>query len=149
VQHLPQVDNRFVEWCYFEAYSLKDITKFLVQIHPHFAQLDLKNPAHLEQVEYLYEVLGGLPGLIIPFLKKLNHYQREEPEEITVNYLRVIHLRTVLEKQQSVDKSLDNYRGRPPRDSRSGYARRNAQSRKEAPDAKNTKGTSKTRAKKS
>src|ERR1700753_4304041 len=24
VQHLPQVDKRFVEWCYFEAYTLED-----------------------------------------------------------------------------------------------------------------------------
>ncbi|HEX8148361.1 MAG TPA: ATP-binding protein [Pyrinomonadaceae bacterium] len=127
VLRLPQVDKRFVEWCYFEAYSLEETAKFLAQIHPHFAKLNLKKQAHYEHVECLYEMFGGFPGLILPFLKKLDRYQREEKEEITVTYLRAIHLRTLAEKQQSVKKSLEIYSGKPRKGSRSDYARRNKQ----------------------
>lgn len=142
VQHLPQVDKRFVEWCYFEAYSLEEMAKFLAQIHPHFAKLNLKKPAHYEHVECLYDMFGGFPGLILPFLKKLDRYQREEKEEITVKYLRAIHLRTLTEKEQSVKKSLEIYRGKPRKESRSGYARRHKQQTEgEESNAKSRKST--------
>lgn len=72
-------------------------------------------------------MLGGYPGLIMPFLKKLDRYQNEEPEEITTTYLRTIHLRTVMEKDLSVKRSLELYRGRPLKDSRSGYSRAHKQ----------------------
>lgn len=142
VQHLPQVDKRFVEWCYFEAYNLPDTAKLLTQVHPRFARLSLKNPRHYELVECIYDMFGGHPGLIMPFLKKLNRYQEQEPEEITVTYLRTIHLRTVIEKQQAVKKSLEIYRGRPPKDSRSGYVRRDKQDR---PDEHNNDKKTKSR----
>jgi hypothetical protein len=141
VQHLPQVDKRFVEWCYFEAYSLKDIARLLAQLHPHFKQLDLKNPKHYAQIECVYEMFGGFLGLIMPFLRKLDRYQRDEPEEITTTYLRSIHLRTLEDKKQSVKGSLNNYRGRPLKDSRSGYTPRIKQDKEGMKsDAKKTKG---------
>jgi hypothetical protein len=139
VEHLPQVDRRFVEWCYFEAYSLSDTAKLLAELHPHFAQLDLKNPKHYEQIECVYELLGGFPGLIVPFLQKLEHCQRQEREEITITYLRTIHLRTVMDRKQSVKRSLDTYRGRPPKDSRSSAAQRDKQDKENVPDEKSTK----------
>jgi hypothetical protein len=149
-QHLPHVDRRFVEWCYFETYSLKDIAKLLVELHPHFARLNLKNPVHYEQIECVYEMFGGFPGLIVPFLKKLDHYQRLEPEEITVTYLRTIHIRTLMDRKQSVDRSLELYRGRMPKDSRSGFVRRNKQDKEGVQDEKNTTGkTAKKRGRKS
>jgi hypothetical protein len=119
---------------------LEETAKFLSQIHPHFAKLNLKQPAQYEHVECLYEMFGGFPGLILPFLKKLDRYQREEKEEITVTYLRVIHLRTLAEKRQSVEKSLEIYRGRPLKESRGAYARRYKQQTKvEENNAKNGK----------
>ena len=39
VEQLPQVRERIVEWCYFEAYSLKETAKLLSLLHPHFAKL--------------------------------------------------------------------------------------------------------------
>ncbi len=136
VQHLPQVDKRFVEWCYFEAYSLNDTAKLLAQLHSHFKKFNLENPVHYEQVECIYEMCGGFPGLITPFLKKLTHYQNEKHEKITVAYLRSIHLRTVFEKELSVSKSLQMYRGRPLKDSRSGYVQRSKQDKGSAQNDK-------------
>jgi hypothetical protein len=138
VQHLPQVEKRFVEWCYFEAYTLEDTGNFLAKLHPHFKDFDLDDPKQREQVECIYEMCGGFPGLIMPFLKKLIHDQNQAPEEINVTYLRSIHLRTVFDKEQSVNKSLQMYRGRPRKDSRSGYAGRKNQDQVSAKDGKKT-----------
>lgn len=141
VQQLPQVKKRFVEWCYFEAYSLKETAKLLSRLHTHFAGLDPNNPEEYEQVEFIYEMCGGFPGLIVPFLKKLDRYQQEECEQITVKYLRTIHLRTLMDEEQAVNKSLEKYRGRLPKDSRVIYKRRRGPTTEGVQtDAKKTKG---------
>ena len=123
VRHSPQVEKRIVEWCYFEAYSLKETGKLLAQLHPHFASLEFDIPAHYEQVECIYEMFGGFPGLIVPFLKKLDRYQRQEPDEINVKYLRTLHLRTLMDKEQAINKSLEIYHGKPPKEGRRGIER--------------------------
>jgi hypothetical protein len=146
VEQLPQVRERVVEWCYFEAYSLKETAKLLSRLHPHFAELDLDNPNDYEQIEFVYEMFGGLPGLIVPFLKKLDRYQKEECEQITLKYLRAIHMRTLMDKEQSVNKSLEIYRGRPPKDSRSD-PKRNGGSQK-ASEHTDAKGTNKKKSRK-
>lgn len=134
VRGAPEVENRIQEWCYFEAYSLKETAGLLAQMHPHFAQLDFDNLAHYEQFECMYEMFGGFPGLIVNFLKKLDYYQRDEPDEINVKYLRTIQLRTLMDKKQCINKSLENYRGKPPKDSRQGVSRSKSQNE---PDGQN------------
>lgn len=139
VEQLPQVRERLVEWCYFEAYSLKETTKLLSRLHPHFAKLNPNNPTDYEQIEFVYEMFGGFPGLIAPFLKKLDRHQKEEREQINLKYLRAVHLRTLMDKEQSVNKSREQYRGRPPKDSRSDPKRnRGSQKASEHADAKDT-----------
>jgi AAA domain len=139
VQYLPQVSKRIVEWCYFEAYSLEETAKLLSCLHTHFAQLDPNNPREFEQIETVYEMFGGFPGLIVPFLKKLDRYQQEKREEITVKYLRATHMRTLFDEEQAVKKSLEKYQGRPPKDSRSGFRQKaGAQKGGEQTDAKKT-----------
>lgn len=132
VEQLPQVRERIVEWCYFEAYSLKETAKLLSLLHPHFAKLDLGNPKDYEQIEFVYEMFGGFPGLIVPFLQKLDRHQKEEREQISLKYLRAVHMRTLMDKEQSVNKSLEIYRGRPPKRHRS------SQKANEHTDAKDT-----------
>lgn len=124
VRHLPQVENRIDEWCFFEAYGLAETGRLLSHLHPHFEGLDYNDPEQFAQVECVYEMFGGFPGLIVPFLKKLERYQQLEPEEITVTYLRILRLRTFFDKEQSINKSLELHRGRSAKETRTGYARR-------------------------
>jgi|GEM_PF-6433639 len=126
VKYLPQVENRIDEWCFFEAYGLAETGRLLSQLHSHFKKLDFNDPEQFAQVECMYEMFGGFPGLIVPFLKKLDRYQQLEPEKITVKYLRGLRLRTLLDKEHSIKKSLEIYRGKPGRETRRGYARRKA-----------------------
>jgi hypothetical protein len=123
VKYSDQVYKRIVEWCFFEAYSLEETGRFLSDLHPHFQKLNYEDPEQFEQAECIYNMFGGFPGLIVPFLKKLEHYQKLEPEEITVTYLRSIQLRTIFDEKHSVAKSHEIYRGKPPKDTRTGYKR--------------------------
>jgi AAA+ ATPase superfamily predicted ATPase len=107
VTKLPQVKGRIHEWCYFQPYSFEDVFDFLCEINPHFEHLDRNDPKQAEQVECIYEMFGGFPGLIIPFLRKLERYQQIDAEEITVPYLRTIHLRTMLDQKNSINKSQE------------------------------------------
>lgn len=109
VTKLPQVKGRIHEWCYFEPYDLKGVANLLAKLSPHFESLDLEKAEHMEQVEFIYEMCGGFPGLIIPFLRKLDRYQLIKTEEITTTYLRAIHLRTVIDKDNSINKSKEIY----------------------------------------
>jgi Cdc6-like AAA superfamily ATPase len=107
VMKLPQVKGRIHEWCYFEPYSLDQVTDLLAKLNSHFADLELNKTKLLEQVECIYEMCGGYPGLIIPFLRKLERYQKIDSEEITTVYLRAIHLRTTIDRDSAINKSRE------------------------------------------
>lgn len=102
VNKLPQIKGRIHEWCYFEPYDLKGIADLLVRISSLFENLEFENPKHKELIECIYELCGGFPGLLIPFLTKLERYQIIESVEITTTYLRAIHLRTMVDKNNSI-----------------------------------------------
>lgn len=107
VLKLPQVKGRMHEWCYFEPYDLDGLTDLLAKLCPHFFAADNKNPKIAENVECIYELCGGFPGLVIPFLRKLERYQKIESEEITTKYLRTIHLRTIIDQKSAINKSKE------------------------------------------
>ena len=64
-------------------------------------------------MECLYELCGGYLGLIVPFLQKVDKYQLIKSEKIDSKYLRAIHLRTQLDREQSISKSKEIYGGKP------------------------------------
>jgi hypothetical protein len=105
VMKLPQVKGRIHEWCYFEPYSLKEVADLLAKLNSHFADSKLEKTKLSEQVECVYELCGGYPGLIIPFLRKLERYQQIEREEINTVYLRTTHLRTTIDRDKAINKS--------------------------------------------
>lgn len=115
VTQLPQIEGRIHEWCFFEPYKLKDVADLLAQLHPHFAGFDLDNLAQREQVELIYDLYGGFPGLIVPFIKKLEHQQSRNPEPINTKYLKSIHLRTAFDKNLAIGRSREIYKGKPPK----------------------------------
>jgi hypothetical protein len=106
VTKLPQINGRINEWCYFEKYTLKEIAVFLKEFHPYFTNLDFKKAKSLELVECIYELYDGFPGLIIPFLNKVENYLQINPQTLTVKILRMVHMRTNMDKSNSINKSL-------------------------------------------
>ena len=78
IMKLQHVEKRIDEWCFFEPYDLTDVAVLLGELHPHFANMDLNKSEHAIQIETIYEMTGGFPGLIVPFLKKLLRHQALE-----------------------------------------------------------------------
>jgi hypothetical protein len=110
---LPQIKNRTDEWCYFEPYSLQETFELLGKLHPHFASLDLNKKEHLEQVEFVYEQFGGVPGLLTPFIRRLNSRQHTELEGIIdITGLMAVHLSTLRDKDKALSDSEGGYTGK-------------------------------------
>lgn len=106
VMKLPQVKGRIHEWCYFEPYDLDGVADLLAKLYPQYFA-DNQKVEIMKNIECIHEMCGGFPGLIIPFLKKLERYQQIENEEITEKYLRTIHLRTTIDQKNSINKSTE------------------------------------------
>jgi len=111
---LPQLEGRVHEWCYFEEYNLSETRSLLAQLHPHFAKLNLDNGEHQEQVQFLHETYGGLPGQLVPFLQRMEYRLQEYSGKIDLRFLRAVHLLTARDKQQMIQHSLVNFHGMPP-----------------------------------
>ena len=111
---LAKLEGRVHEWCYFEQYSLKETWNLLAQLHPHFAGLRHDNDEHQEQVRFLYETYGGLPGQLVPFIQRMSYRMQEHRGEINLTFLRAVHLLTARDKQQMLQHSLTHYHGMPP-----------------------------------
>lgn len=111
---LAKLEGRVHEWCYFEEYNLKETWNLLAQLHSHFASLKHDNKEHEEQINFLYETYGGLPGQLVPFIQRMSYRLQEHRGEINLTFLRAVHLLTVRDKQQMLQHSLTHYRGIPP-----------------------------------
>lgn len=113
VTQLPQIEGRIHEWCYFEPYTLEELAELLSQLHPHFAGLDLNDPIQLGQIETIYNLYGGFPGLVVPFITKLERQQSRKMQPITTAYIKSVHLITEVSKTSSIQKSEEIYGGKP------------------------------------
>ena len=109
-----QIAGRVSEWCYFVEYDLEDTWNLLAELHPHFASLNRKNEEHREQISFLRERYGGLPGQLIPFVQRMEYRLREHRGGIDLRFLRAVHLFTARDKQRAIQHSLTTFRGMPP-----------------------------------
>lgn len=108
---LPQIENRTDEWCYFEPYSLEETFEILKRLHPHFATLDFNKRQDRDQVEFIYEEFGGVPGLIAPFIRRLKTQQDNFDGVIDITTLMAVHLSTLRDKEKALSDSRTGYTG--------------------------------------
>lgn len=113
MEALPQIAGRVHEWCYFEPYSLDETWELLKKLHPHFAELDGCKSAHREQVDFIHEQYGGVPGVIVPFVRKLNHRLQDYDGEVDLTLLRAVHLLTLRDKTRALEDAKTRYKGKP------------------------------------
>jgi hypothetical protein len=111
---LAQIQGRVHEWCYFEEYNLDETWTLLTRLHPHFAKLKRSNAEHQEQVKFLHDTYGGIPGQLVPFLRRMQYRLQEYSGEINLTFLRAVHLLTARDKQQMIQHSLTHYHGMRP-----------------------------------
>jgi hypothetical protein len=111
---LPQIENRVHEWCFFEEYDLDSTWGMLAELHPHFISLNRDDEAHQKQISFIHQTYGGIPGLIVPFLQRLDHEVNKlraanVPFEVDLQLLRATHLRTARAKRKSISQSQEEY----------------------------------------
>jgi hypothetical protein len=102
LRETDQVWNRIHEWCYFKPYDLTDTHRFLAELHPHFAALDPQVPSDAEQLRFVHDTYGGLPGMFTPYVRRLRSMASEMDREIDLLFLKAAHLRTQRDEQNAM-----------------------------------------------
>jgi hypothetical protein len=111
---LPQIAKRVHEWCYFEPYSLDEVWLLLTELHPFFAGLDGRKQQHQEMVQFIAEQYGGVPGEIVPFVRRLAHRLRDYKDEPDMRLLRAVHFSTQRDMNRAIEDSRLQYKGKLP-----------------------------------
>jgi hypothetical protein len=106
---VPQIEGRIHEWSYFEEYSIGELFEILRELHPHFAGLNLENPVQYEQVEFIYQKFGGVPGEVVPFLRRLDYREEKLGGGIDLRLLKAVYLSTQRDKERALDSSIKGY----------------------------------------
>lgn len=91
--------------CFFKEYTLDEMWDFVATLHLHFAALDRRDPEGKEQVAFIRDTVGGFPGEIVPFLRKLDAKRSATNAEITLTFLKVVHMITENDRACSVEIS--------------------------------------------
>lgn len=107
---LPQINYRVHEWCYFKPYDFEETWKLLAALHPYFAGLKKENSEHEDQVKFIHEHYGGVPGQIVPFMRKLNARINESDRNVDMLLLQAVHMSTVRDKERAIEDSMFNYK---------------------------------------
>lgn len=111
---VPQIEKRIHEWIYFDPYTLDETWALLEKLHPHFASLDARKEAHREQVEYIHQQYGGVPGEIVPYIRRLDHRLKEYQGEVDLTLLQAVHLLTQRDKDSAIEDARLKYQGKAP-----------------------------------
>src|SRR5256885_6222422 len=88
---IPRIHLRLLDTCHFTQYEVEDTWRLLEKLHPYFAKLDPMVKAHREPVETVHEICGGLPGLIVPYVHKLNYRLQSLKGDVDATFLRAVH----------------------------------------------------------
>lgn len=109
IRRRPQINRRVFEWCTFTPYGFDDTVRMLRVMHPHFAALDLENPEHRAQFDFVHEASNGLPGFMSCFIERLDYRLQGRIGEITPTFLRTIHLLTVESMEKAMELAQHGY----------------------------------------
>jgi hypothetical protein len=109
-----QIHGRILEWCYFEPYNIDETWDLLAALSPYFNKLERDNEDHEDQVKFIHELYGGIPGNIVPFLHRFEHRLEEHEGEVDLKLFRVVHLLTQRDKQRAIEDSNKQYKGNIP-----------------------------------
>lgn len=86
---IPQVERRVREWICYDPPEVEETAELLACCSGLFSERSLEDPETHELVEWIHERHGGLPGLILPFLERLEG--RIGGQDLTLEVLHVTH----------------------------------------------------------
>jgi hypothetical protein len=106
----PQIRGRVQEWCLFEAYGLNDTIALVTKITDLWASADTSDSEVRRQLGFVHSLNGGVPGRIVAFVQKVERMLAETGRELSVPFLKAVHLRTVRDMTRARELALDGYR---------------------------------------
>jgi hypothetical protein len=121
LETVPQIRRRVQPWVYFEQYDFDETWDLLSKLHPHFAALDKVNKEHLAQVKFIYDTLGGYPGLIVPFLNELDYNLKISQGVVDEKFLRTVHYLMTDPKDRALEEAKSQSKTRRPRAGPTGH----------------------------
>lgn len=107
-KHRPQLFRRVHEWCLFQHYDINDTFNLLKSIHTHFASLDPTIPLDWDQVKFIHEITGGLPGFILPFVSRFAAQYESYPYKVDIRLLMAINQRSINSYSGILNQSKNN-----------------------------------------
>lgn len=102
----PSLSKRVTDWSYFEEYGLDETWEILQGIHPHFRSLDRRNKQHVNQVKFIHEMIGGDPGPLVSFLRRLDYYSKLRRGIVDETFLRAVYFISERDRGRSFGKAL-------------------------------------------
>ncbi|MFN8665919.1 MAG: ATP-binding protein [Gemmatimonadaceae bacterium] len=102
IHKLPQILRRVHDWYCFEPYSVEDTYELLVGLEPQFVSFSPKTPEGRRIIALIQSICGGLPGLLAPFLRKLQFNQKHLGEPLTESLIRVTQIMTKKDMDRAV-----------------------------------------------
>lgn len=104
-----RIQRRVNEWCYFEPYDREGVHRILSALEPHFASLDLSRPSDLEQLDFIHGRFQGVPGDMVPFVKRVQRVSGELGHPIDMDLLKGAFLLTHEDRSRTLAPGVKGY----------------------------------------
>jgi hypothetical protein len=105
----PQLAGRVHEWCLFEPCAIEDTIKLVTLMSDLWVDADLNSTGVKRQFDFIHKITGGVLGRIVPFVQMVEHEIAVSRRDISVTFLKAIHLRTLNSRTQAQAAARANY----------------------------------------
>ena len=104
-----QVYGRIKEWCFFQPYSLEETADLALEVSDLWEGADLDDLEVKRQMAMLHQVTGGVPGLLVPFLEKVEKRLARSSRELSAAFLMGVHQRSLNAQTKARQAARGNY----------------------------------------
>ncbi|MGI8545151.1 MAG: AAA family ATPase [Aridibacter sp.] len=104
---VPQIEKRIHRWFFFKEYTVNELYILLKELHPHFAEMDPQKISHWEQVEFIHEKFGGVPGEVLPFIEQVDYRAKQVQRVIDYKLLVTTYKSLQMPKQAALSGSRE------------------------------------------
>lgn len=105
----PQIDERVHEWLYFKSYTLQETIDLATEVTDLWRDADLSSVEVQRQFQFIHDHTDGVAGRIVAFLGKVEADLAFSERELSVAFLKAIHLRTLRAKERAQQAARNGY----------------------------------------
>lgn len=106
----PQIAGRVQEWVYFQPHSVSETFDLLQEVSSLWTGASLDTPETRAEIEFVHKTTGGVAGLIISFVGKVEAELEKGDRPLSRAFLKAVHLRTQRAKARAQNAARKGYR---------------------------------------